>query len=151
MKASIMIWLGCFALGACTASAPPRAPASPRAADGDVATATGDGSGAHDHGAMGHGMGAAAMGHGMGAGMGAQMMSHGAMAECPMHLEGVTVKADDVEGGAALVFSTSGDVEELRRRVKRMAEMHAKHAGKECPMMSAAGPAASKTPPAPSN
>lgn len=49
---------------------------------------------------------------------------------CPMAVPGTTVAASDVDGGVALAFTTrSGDVEELRRRVRRMAEMHAGHGG----------------------
>lgn len=47
---------------------------------------------------------------------------------CPMMVEGTTVVAEETEGGAALVFTTSGDVDELRRRVERMAEMHNRRA-----------------------
>jgi hypothetical protein len=44
---------------------------------------------------------------------------------CPMQVPGTTVAFADVEGGAALVFTTSGDdVAELRDRVGRMMEMH---------------------------
>ncbi len=44
---------------------------------------------------------------------------------CPMEVPGTTVAADDVEGGIGLSFTTTtGDVAELRRRVRRMAEMH---------------------------
>jgi hypothetical protein len=44
---------------------------------------------------------------------------------CPMQVLGTTVAAADVEGGAALSFTTStGDVNDLRQRVHHMAEMH---------------------------
>lgn len=57
-------------------------------------------------------------------------MTGGDMAAmCPMAVEGTTVRAEDVEGGAALVFTTTGDVDELRQRVARMAEMHNHHHG----------------------
>lgn len=47
---------------------------------------------------------------------------------CPMHVSGTTVVAADVEGGAALAFTThTGDVAELRESVRRMAEMHNRH------------------------
>jgi len=59
-------------------------------------------------------------GHGMG-----QDMS----ASCPMAVEGTTARAEDVEGGAAMAFTTTGDVAELRRRVAHMAEMHETHHG----------------------
>jgi hypothetical protein len=48
-------------------------------------------------------------------------------AMCPMMVEGTTVRAEEVEGGAALVFTTTGDVADLRRRVARMTEMHNRH------------------------
>lgn len=53
-------------------------------------------------------------------------MGRGQMAGmCPMEVPGTTVTATDVEGGVALTFATStGDVEELRQRVHRLAEMH---------------------------
>ena len=44
---------------------------------------------------------------------------------CPMQVPGTTVTSADVEGGVALAFSTSaGDVAELRKRVRRMVDMH---------------------------
>lgn len=51
---------------------------------------------------------------------GAGMM--GAM--CPMHVAGTTVAFAEVEGGAALTFTTTGDIDELQRRVQGMAQMH---------------------------
>lgn len=48
---------------------------------------------------------------------------------CPMQASGTTVTAEDVEGGAAaLRFTTTGDVADLRDRLQRMAEMHNRHA-----------------------
>jgi hypothetical protein len=38
-------------------------------------------------------------------------------------------RAEDVDGGAALTFTTTGEVAELRHRVAHRAEMHAKHHG----------------------
>ena len=56
------------------------------------------------------------------------MMMGGAMGEmCPMAVEGTAARAEDVEGGAALVFTTTGDLADLRRRVGGMAEMHNEH------------------------
>ena len=51
------------------------------------------------------------------------------MAEmCPMQVTGTTVAAADTEAGVALAFTTTtGDVEDLRRRVHHMAEMHNEH------------------------
>jgi hypothetical protein len=44
---------------------------------------------------------------------------------CPMKVPGTTVAAADVEGGIGLSFTTTtGDVADLRARVRRMAEMH---------------------------
>src|SRR5688500_1574991 len=49
----------------------------------------------------------------------------GMMAEmCPMQVPGTTVTAADVEGGVALSFTTTGGVNDLRQRVRGMAEMH---------------------------
>ncbi len=52
------------------------------------------------------------------------MMGHDMAAMCPMAVQGTTVRADDPEGAAAMVFTTPGNVAELRRRVALMAEMH---------------------------
>lgn len=46
---------------------------------------------------------------------------------CPGMVAGTTVRAVDIDGGAALEFTTTGDVAEVRRRAAHMAEMHAKH------------------------
>lgn len=44
---------------------------------------------------------------------------------CPMKVEGTTAVASEVEGGMGLSFTTTtGNVAELRQRVRRMAEMH---------------------------
>ncbi len=49
-------------------------------------------------------------------------------AMCPLAVPGTTVREQDVEGGGALVFTTTqGDVMELRRRVAQMADMHNRH------------------------
>lgn len=58
----------------------------------------------------------------------------GMMAEmCPMQVAGATVSAESREHGAALVFTTTtGDVADLQRRVRHMAE---RMAGGKCPMM----------------
>lgn len=45
-------------------------------------------------------------------------------AHCPLAVANTTVNAEDVEGGAALVFSTTGDVAELRARVGKLAAHH---------------------------
>jgi len=76
---------------------------------------------------------------------------------CPMAVPGTSVRAEEVAGGTAMVFTTTGDVAELRRRVSAMADMHNKHASEGCPMMkmheapteaSPTAPAPSATPPA---
>jgi hypothetical protein len=47
---------------------------------------------------------------------------------CPMEVPGATVRAEDIETGAALVFTASGiyggDIADLRRRVREMADIH---------------------------
>ncbi len=54
----------------------------------------------------------------------------GKMGKCPMKVEGTTVTSEETADGAAVVFKTDGgDVEELRRRVRHMADKHAKHHG----------------------
>jgi hypothetical protein len=51
-----------------------------------------------------------------------------AMAACPMQVQGTTVQAESIDGGAAMVFVTTGDVDALRERVRNMAVMHESHA-----------------------
>lgn len=51
----------------------------------------------------------------------------GMMEMCPMRVPGTTVSVSDTERGVAVVFKTTGDVTELRRRVRHMAEMHNRH------------------------
>lgn len=43
---------------------------------------------------------------------------------CPMMLPQVVIRAQDIEGGATLSFTTSGDVAALRARVHKLAQMH---------------------------
>lgn len=52
-------------------------------------------------------------------------------APCPAEVEGTAVSWSDVQGGAALAFTTTNAerVAELRDRVMRMAEMHNAHRG----------------------
>lgn len=45
-------------------------------------------------------------------------------ASCPLHVDLTTVHAEDVDGGATLVFATRTDVSLLRERVARMADRH---------------------------
>jgi hypothetical protein len=49
-----------------------------------------------------------------------------------MKVEGTSIRAEDVDGGASLVFTTAGDVAELRRRVHAHAD---KMATGGCPCM----------------
>jgi len=48
---------------------------------------------------------------------------------CPMAVAGTRLTVDDTEAGVAMVFTTTGDVADLRARVRRMAEMHARMSG----------------------
>ena len=41
-----------------------------------------------------------------------------------MQVSGTTLRTEDTSGGVALVFLTSGDVSELRTRVRHLADMH---------------------------
>src|SRR5206468_9019668 len=67
--------------------------------------------------------------------MGGGMMGKGMADSCPMAVAGTSVRAEEVEGGTAMVFTTTGDVAELRRRVTAMADMHNKNGAQGCPMM----------------
>jgi hypothetical protein len=61
---------------------------------------------------------------------------HGMMGMCPMNVPGTAATVTDVEGAVAISFTTrTGDVAELRRRVRHMAEMHAQHQGCEMHQM----------------
>jgi len=42
---------------------------------------------------------------------------------CPLEVSASNVEAVDIEGGAALAFTTKTDVADLRRRVRRMADL----------------------------
>jgi hypothetical protein len=46
---------------------------------------------------------------------------------CPVAVPGTSVTVEDLNNGAALVFITTGEVAELRRRVTAMAKMHNDH------------------------
>lgn len=48
---------------------------------------------------------------------------------CPMTVEGAIVEVEDIDGGSGLVFTTIGDVAELRRRVRLIARLHGERAG----------------------
>ncbi|MBS2028142.1 MAG: hypothetical protein JST54_09585 [Deltaproteobacteria bacterium] len=70
------------------------------------------------------------------------------MAEmCPMAVSGTTVQATDVAGGVALDFkTTTGDVADLRNRVRQMAEMHNHMHGQDGMMGGSSAPAAGQGP-----
>lgn len=53
---------------------------------------------------------------------------------CPVEVAGTSVSVEDAPTGAALVFVTTGDVAELRRRVNAMASMHNDHHGSMGPL-----------------
>ncbi len=48
---------------------------------------------------------------------------------CPVAVAGTSVTVEDTDSGAALVFVTTGDATEVRRRVEAMAKMHNDHHG----------------------
>ena len=50
---------------------------------------------------------------------------------CPMDVSGTQVATEDIDGGIAIVFTTTGDVADLRARVSHLAEMHKDHEGHE--------------------
>ncbi|MBC7173138.1 MAG: hypothetical protein H5U40_11945, partial [Polyangiaceae bacterium] len=53
---------------------------------------------------------------------------------CPLLARTTTVRAEDVEGGAAIVFTTEeGDPAAIRSRAEQMAEMHNEHHGQDAP------------------
>jgi hypothetical protein len=84
--------------------------------------------------------------------MGGAMMGHDMADTCPMAVEGTAARAEDVQGGAALSFTTTGDVEggarliltprdpadlpELRQHAREHAE---KMASGQCPMLAMHG------------
>jgi hypothetical protein len=49
---------------------------------------------------------------------------------CPAAVPGTSVSAEDTDTGGALVFVTTGDVAEVRKRVAAMAAMHNEHHSK---------------------
>jgi hypothetical protein len=61
----------------------------------------------------------AGSGTGTGTGTGAEPA-----AWCPVEIDGTSVTVEDTDTGAALVFVTTGDVAEVRRRVARWAAAH---------------------------
>ena len=46
---------------------------------------------------------------------------------CPVAVPGTSVTVEDADDGAGLVFVTTGDVGEVRKRVQAMAKMHNEH------------------------
>jgi hypothetical protein len=116
MRNSILMIISALALGGCAGGQTDQGTTPP---------------GTQPEHAQGHGMHGQGHGHGMhGHGKEHGMHGHAHMAEmCPVQVQGTTARAEDVEGGAALVFTTTTDVAELRRRVAHMAEMHAQHHG----------------------
>ena len=48
---------------------------------------------------------------------------------CPLEVPGTSVTVEDTPTGAALVFVTTGDVAEVRKRAVALATMHDKHDG----------------------
>ena len=53
---------------------------------------------------------------------------------CPVAVAGTSVSVEDTDTGAALVFVTTGDAGEVRRRVEAMAKMHNDHHGSMGPL-----------------
>jgi hypothetical protein len=53
---------------------------------------------------------------------------------CPVAVAGTSVSVEDAPTGAALVFVTTSDVAELRRRVSALAAMHNDHHGAMGPL-----------------
>ena len=70
---------------------------------------------------------------------------------CPMAVEGTTVRAEETEDGAALAFTTTGDVGELQKRLAAMEEKHGKkrEKGGTCPCPCGMGPGAGGMGPGP--
>jgi hypothetical protein len=81
----------------------------------------------------GQGMTGGSMMSGQGMMGGRGMMGGGMMGmgdQCPVLLPGTTVQAQDTKDGIAMTFTTTGEVAELRRRVRIMAEhMNARSSG----------------------
>lgn len=49
---------------------------------------------------------------------------------CPMKVQGAAVEAKEMDGAAAFVFTTKGgNVDDIRQRVRHMAQMHGANAG----------------------
>ena len=59
---------------------------------------------------------------------------------CPVTVPGTSVAVEDANTGAALVFVTTSDVAELRKRVATMAQMHNDHHGSMGPLPDGSAP-----------
>lgn len=59
---------------------------------------------------------------------------------CPVTVPGTSVSVEDTNTGAALVFVTTSDVAELRKRVATMAQMHNDHHGSMGPLPDGSAP-----------
>lgn len=66
---------------------------------------------------------------------------------CPLLVPGTSVSVEDTDGGAAMVFVTTGDPLSVRARAAALAEMHTKHDGPATAMgmMFSAGSSATAT------
>lgn len=53
---------------------------------------------------------------------------------CPVAVAGTSVTVEDAPSGAALVFVTTGDVADVRRRAAELAKMHNDHHGSMGPL-----------------
>ena len=60
-------------------------------------------------------------------GMGAGMMGASMAGICPTAVANTTARAADVDGGAAIAFTGTGDIAEVRRRAAQMAETYNRH------------------------
>jgi hypothetical protein len=112
---TLVLWMS----GACAPARP--APTEPASASSPAAE---DHSAHREHAAGANGDHGAGQGHGHG--------KSGGMMDgmCPMKVPGVAVSTSDTEGGVGIVFTTAtGDVSDLRARVRKMAEMHAHRGG----------------------
>jgi mono/diheme cytochrome c family protein len=58
---------------------------------------------------------------------------------CPVAVPGTSVTVEDTADGAALVFVTTGDVAEVRRRAAALAQMHDDHHGAMGPLPDGSG------------
>jgi hypothetical protein len=65
--------------------------------------------------------------HGQGSDMAGGTGAHEMAGMCPMGVAGTSAQTEDTANGVAVVFTTTGDVNELRRRVAHMADMHNQH------------------------